>query len=353
MQFIILFLVAFSFSLILTPIVRKAALSFGAVDKLGFRKMHTKRIIVRLGGLAIFVSFYLTLLLFKYMQPQVSSGNMLFIKGVFISSLLILALGIYDDLKGADAKLKFSAQIIASLIILHYGIKIELFSNPFRLEQTIDIRSWGIPLTIFWIIFITNSLNLLDGLDGLAAGVSCIILITMFCIAAYQEDYLIMAMSISLAGATVGFLRYNFNPAKIFMGDTGSLFLGFVLAVLSVKGSHKSATIVTMLIPVIAMGLPILDTLLAITRRFSAGENVFRADNEHIHHRLIKIGLSHRKVVLVLYGFSVLLGITAFLLSVIKNQYVAIILTVVIMTFFIVFKYLRPVNAMRKKDNRE
>lgn len=349
MQFIIFFLISFAFALILTPIVRKAALMLGAVDTLELRKMHTKRIIVRLGGIAIFVSFYLTVLLFKYILPHVSFGNMLFIKGVFISSSLILALGIYDDVRGADAKLKFSVQIIASLVILHYGIKIELFSNPFRPEQAIDIGYWGIPLTIFWIIFITNSLNLLDGLDGLAAGVSCIILITIFCIAAYQKDYLIMALSISLAGATVGFLRYNFNPAKIFMGDTGSLFLGFVLAVLSVKGSHKSATTVTLLIPVIAMGLPIIDTLLAITRRFSAGKNVFRADNEHIHHRLIKTGLSHRKVVLVLYGFSVLLGIIAFLLSVIKNQHVAIILTVVIVTVFIIFKCLRLGKRQRQK----
>jgi len=349
MHFIILFLISFVLSLILTPIVRKAALKLGAIDKTEMRKVHTKRIIVRLGGVAIFLSFYLTLLLFRLFQPQAFTNDILFIKGIFISSLLILGLGIYDDLRGADAKLKFSVQIIAALIILHYGIKINLFSNPFRPEQTINIGFWGIPLTIFWLIFITNSINLLDGLDGLAAGVSCIILITMFFIASWQGDSLIMALTIALAGATVGFLRYNFNPAKIFMGDAGSLFLGFVLAVLSVKGSHKSATTVALLIPVITMGLPILDTLLAIARRFSSGKNIFRADNEHIHHALIRFGLSQKKAVLVLYGFSILLGTAAFALAIIKNEHVAIILTLIIVVFFVVFKYLKPIREQTKK----
>ena len=342
---LLLFSGAFVASTGLIYFLRGFAIKHGLFDEPGNNKIHTKAI-PYLGGIGIWGAAAIALIagVGFHLIPAP------WVAGFILGGTVILLLGLWDDLKWKQSgrtflKLVFQCLISLTTILffIKLGINFQMVISPWLM----------IPFVTLYLVAVINALNVDDGLDGLAAGVSCIILITMFCIAAYQEDYLIMAMSISLAGATVGFLRYNFNPAKIFMGDTGSLFLGFVLAVLSVKGSHKSATIVTMLIPVIAMGLPILDTLLAITRRFSAGENVFRADNEHIHHRLIKIGLSHRKVVLVLYGFSVLLGITAFLLSVIKNQYVAIILTVVIMTFFIVFKYLRPVNAMRKKDNRE
>ncbi len=346
-----MFFIAFLCSLFLTPIVRMLALKIGAIDKFELRKVHTKRIIVRLGGIAIFLSFYLAVLFFTLRGYSPFLKNYSFLSGMFFSSFLILLLGVFDDLRGADAKLKFFVQIIAAIIILSYGIKISLFTNPFNSGQSLNIGFWGIPLTIFWIIFITNSLNLLDGLDGLAAGISCIILIATFCIAAYRKDYLIMALSISLTGATVGFLRYNFNPAKIFMGDTGSLFLGFTLAVLSIKGSHKSATTVALLIPIIVLGLPIIDTLLAIKRRISKRKNIFRADNEHIHHKLIKTGLSQKKTVLILYGVSLLLGIAAFLLTVIKDEYIAVILAIITIIFFIGAKYFFPIIANLAKKN--
>lgn len=346
-----MFFTAFLCSLFLTPIVRMLALKIGAIDKFELRKVHTKRIIVRLGGIAIFLSFYLAVLFSALRGYSPFLKNSLFLSGMFFSSFIILLLGVFDDLRGADAKLKFFVQVIAAIIILIYGIKISLFTNPFSSGQSLGIGIWGIPLTIFWVIFITNSLNLLDGLDGLAAGISCIILITMFCIAAYQKDYLIMALSISLVGATLGFLRYNFNPAKIFMGDTGSLFLGFTLAVLSIKGSHKSATTVALFIPIITMGLPIIDTLLAISRRIWNGKNIFRADDEHIHHRLIKIGLSQKRAVLVLYGVSLLLGAAAFLLAVIKNEHIAAMLIIIAVIFYLVVKYFTPIAMSLAKKN--
>ena len=346
-----MFLAAFFASLFLTPLIRLVALKIGAVDNLELRKIHTKRIVVRLGGIAIFLAFYATILFFIIKGYRPLSDNSVFLIGMFFSSFIILLLGIYDDLRGADAKLKFFVQTVAAVIILCFGIRINLFTNPFASGQSLSIGIWGIPLTIFWIIFITNSLNLLDGLDGLAAGVCCIILIVMFCIAFRQNDYLIMALTISLAGATVGFLRYNFNPAKIFMGDTGSMFLGFTLSILSIKGSHKSATTVALLIPIIAMGLPIIDTLLAISRRILNGNNIFRADNEHIHHKLIKIGLSQKKAVLILYGISILLGMVAFLLAVIKDEYIALLLAIVAIIFFVGVKYFLPITASLNQKN--
>lgn len=355
MRYFILFILSFIASLITTPLVRRLSLRIGATDKLGMRKTHTKRIVARLGGIGIFISFYLTVLALFFIDRSTFLNMLLFFKGIFPATVLILLLGIYDDLKGTDAKIKFPIQIIAALIVLRYGIRIDRITNPFEAGCALDIGMWGIPLTIFWLVLITNAMNLLDGLDGLAAGTSCIISLTIFFIALYQKNDLVMTLSMSLAGATVGFLRYNFNPAKIFMGDSGSLFLGFTLACISIKGSHKSATTVAFLIPVIAMGLPIADTLLAIVRRFLNGKNIFRADNEHIHHKLIKIGLSQRHAVLILYIVSICLGAIAFLFTIIKNEYVATILFIVAVIVFVGIN-LRPIvpkGTMHKSSNNE
>lgn len=356
MKYFILFFISFLVAFIITPLVRRLSLRIGATDKLEMRKAHTKRIVARLGGIGIFISFYLTVLALFFIDRNTFLDMLLFLKGIFPATVLILLLGIYDDLKGADAKTKFSIQIIAALIVLQYGIRIDRVTNPFAAGRALDIGMWGIPLTIFWLVLITNAMNLLDGLDGLAAGVSCIISLTIFFIALYEKKVLVMALSMSLAGATIGFLRYNFNPAKIFMGDAGSMFLGFTLACISIKGSQKSATTVAFLIPVIAMGLPIIDTLLAIVRRFLNGKNIFRADNEHIHHKLIKIGLTQRRAVLILYSVSICLGLIAFLFTIIKNEYVAVILFIVAVIVFVGIKSLSPIipkGAKHKNSNNE
>jgi len=275
------------------------------------------------------------------LNPEIFFNVLNILKNIFPAAVLILILGIYDDIKGADAKTKFTVQIIAALIVVFSGIRINLITNPFDFGKSIDIGILSIPITVFWIIFITNAINLLDGLDGLAAGISCIISLVMFFIALYQHNNSIIAISIVLTGATAGFLRYNFNPAKIFMGDTGSLFLGFMLACISIKGSHKSAATVAFLIPVVAMGLPIIDTLLAITRRLTKGKNIFKADKEHIHHKLIDKGIPHKKAVLILYSISVMLGIIAFFLSLIKDEFVATILLAIAVIVFIGINILR------------
>jgi len=347
MKYFILFIISFIVAFSITPLIRKLALKVDAVDKFEIRKIHGRRIVTRLGGIAIFFAFYLTIPLLYFINRPVYFDIFPIFKGLLPASILILLLGIYDDMKGADAKAKFTVQIIAALIVIYQGIKINLITNPFYSGQAFDIGMWSIPVTIFWIIFITNAINLLDGLDGLAAGVSSIIALTMFFIALYQKNFAIMAISITLAGATIGFLRYNFNPAKIFMGDTGSQFIGFMLACISIKASHKSATTIAFLIPLIAMGLPIIDTLLAITRRIKKGNNIFKADNDHIHHKLIKNGLTHKNAVLFLYSISVALGIVAFIFAVIKDELIATVLFVLTIAIFIVVRGFNPKIAKK------
>lgn len=349
MKYATLFIISFVIALIITPLVRWLSLSLGATEKLEVRKVHTKRVIARLGGVAIFVAFYSTLLLFFFVDRSTFQNLFSILKAIFPATLLILCLGIYDDLKGADAKIKFLFQLLASLIVIFNGIRIDIITNPFVNGQSFDLGIWDIPLTVLWLIFITNAMNLLDGLDGLAAGVASIISFTIFFIALYQKNYIMMALSMSLAGATIGFLRYNFNPAKIFMGDSGSLFLGFTLACISIKGCQKSATTVALLIPVIAMGLPITDTLLAIIRRFLNGRNIFRADNEHIHHQLVKLGLSHRTVVILLYIISICLGLIAFLYATVRDEFIAGILFIVCA---IVFVGIKIFGSMIPKSSR-
>lgn len=349
MKYLILFIFSFLISLIITPLVRRLSLDIGATDKLEIRKAHTKRVVARLGGIAIFVAFYSSALGLFFIDRETFFIALSVLKGIFPASLLILFLGIYDDLKGADAKTKLFFQMVAALIVIQYGVKIDIITNPFKAGNSFNLHLWSIPVTIFWIIFITNAMNLLDGLDGLASGVSCIISLTMFFIALYHKKYLVMALSISLAGATMGFLRYNFNPAKIFMGDAGSLFLGFILACISIRGSQKSATTVALLIPVIAMGLPIIDTLLAIVRRFLNGKNIFRADNEHIHHKLMRLGLSHKRSVFTLYIVSICLGLIAFLFTLIKDEFVGGILFIVAVLVFVILNNFRLLISNRSK----
>lgn len=343
MDYFILFAVSFLTTIIFTPIVREWALSINAIDKVNTRKVHSKFIVTRLGGIAIFLAFYSAIFTLFFINQRLFLNLLLFLRWFLPATILILFLGIYDDLRGTNARTKLIIQVIAAFIAVKSGVVIEIACNSFKNNQVFDIGIWSVPVTVFWIIFITNAINLIDGLDGLAAGTSSIISLTMFFIALYQKNYLVMVLSISLVGATIGFLKYNFNPAKIFMGDSGSMFLGFTLACISINGSQKSATFVAFLISVIAMGLPIGDTLLAILRRFLNGRHIFRADNEHIHHLLLKIGISHKNTVLFLYSVSICLGIIAFLLTFLRNVSIAVILFIMNIILFVTIKIIKQI----------
>jgi UDP-GlcNAc:undecaprenyl-phosphate GlcNAc-1-phosphate transferase len=297
---------------ILTPLARRLAHRIGAIDHaLASRKVH-EHPIPRMGGIAIVGAFYAPLIALLFTDTGV--GRLFFADereaiGLLVGGAAIAALGIYDDLRGAGARKKLIVQFAVAGFVYWAGFRIDELSNPFG--ASIDLGWLGLPFTMLWIAGIVNAINLIDGLDGLAGGVAFVSVLTTFVAAMMHNEPLMALMTAALGGAILGFLWYNFNPASVFMGDTGSMFLGFVLATSAIESHHKSETTVAIIVPVVALGLPITDTLLAMARRALRGTPLFLADREHIHHRLLALGLSHRRAVLVLYGASVALGLLA------------------------------------------
>src|SRR5450432_188609 len=301
---------------ILTPLVRRFAHRIGALDHAySSRKIHA-RPIPRLGGVAIVLAFFAPLVGLLFVHAGV---NEMFLAerekviGLFVGGIAIALLGVYDVLRGAGPGRKFTVQFAVAGLMYALGYRIEALANPFGPELQLGVAS--LPFTLFWIVGVINAMNLIDGLDGLAGGVALVAVLTTFLISLQRGHPLMVLLSGSLAGAILGFLFYNFNPATIFMGDTGSMFLGFVLATSAIQTNQKSSTAVAVLIPGIALGLPIIDTLLAMGRRALRGRPMFQADKEHIHHRLLAIGLSHRQAVLFLYGLCVVFGALALMLT--------------------------------------
>ncbi|HBT20887.1 MAG TPA: undecaprenyl-phosphate alpha-N-acetylglucosaminyl 1-phosphate transferase [Peptococcaceae bacterium] len=305
--------------LILTPIVKKIALIVGAVDRPDARKVHNK-VMPRLGGVAIYLGFIGALLVF---QPL---GN--FEKGLLVGSTIIVAAGILDDIWGLPPKLKLTAQIAAAAVLVSFGIKVEFVTYPFG--GIIPLGIFAVPITILWIIGVTNALNLIDGLDGLAAGTSFIAAVTMAVVAWIEGQYAVAGLALILGAAVLGFLPYNFYPAKIFMGDSGSMFLGFTLGSLAVQGLTKGAAFISVFIPIIILGIPIFDTLFAVIRRYRNHRPIFEADREHFHHILLDKGFSHRQAVLLIYGVNVFLGISVILLNVLSTEQSIVALIVLI-----------------------
>lgn len=303
------FLLSVGVSALLTPMVRRLALLLGAVDAGGGRKVHAGTI-PRMGGVAIVVGFYAPLTALLFLDAGINALYLEDIRRVlalFVGGAAITALGVWDDLRGADARKKFAVQFSVGALVYAAGYRVELLSNPLE-GGSVDLGMLSLPITLLWVAGVINALNLIDGLDGLAGGVALFVLGTLFALGYLQDRVLVMLFCAALGGATLGFLFYNFNPATIFMGDTGSLFLGFVISVMSIQGSQKSSTAVAVAIPLLALGLPLADTALAMFRRILRGRNPFSADREHIHHKLLDMGLTHRQAVLVLYGACLLLA---------------------------------------------
>jgi UDP-GlcNAc:undecaprenyl-phosphate GlcNAc-1-phosphate transferase len=311
--YLVAFLVALMVALVLTLVVRNRALAWGLLDQANSsRKVHA-RPIPRLGGIGMVSGFFAPLCALFLVDSGVGNhfrAQTGLVWGLFGGGLVVAALGLYDDLRGADAKLKFSVQLLVALGLYALGFRIELIANPFG--PPLPLGWLGLPFTLLWVVGVINALNLIDGLDGLAGGVAFFGVGTNLILALSRGDVVLCLVMAALAGAILGFLVFNFNPASIFMGDTGSMFLGFVLAAVSIKTSAKSGTAVAMLVPVMALGLPIMDTLLAMVRRTILGRPMFSADKEHIHHRMMsRLVLSHRSAVLVLYALCALFTLTA------------------------------------------
>lgn len=314
--YIIGFIIALGLALLLTPLVKKFAVKVGAVDVPNARKVHT-RIMPRLGGLGIFLAFLLSLLAILPFVPDgmLSSRDINFIAAFLIGGTLITLIGALDDRFDLNAKLKFLAQIaVACMVVFAFDIRVDFVNVPFQ-DAYSSLESWiSIPLTIFWIVGVTNAINLIDGLDGLAAGVSGIAIGTIFVMSLLMGNYMVAMLCLVLLGSIVGFLFFNFHPAKIFMGDTGSLFLGFCLAMLSMLG-FKQIAIVSFITPLIIIGVPLSDTFFAIIRRKLQKKPIFSPDKGHLHHCLRELGFSHRQTVLIIYGIAVFFGVLAVIQS--------------------------------------
>jgi UDP-GlcNAc:undecaprenyl-phosphate/decaprenyl-phosphate GlcNAc-1-phosphate transferase len=295
---------AFIASIILTPLVIKLAFRIGAVDHPNYRKVHSS-IMPRIGGLAIFGAF---LVGYAILLPKDEHSI-----AILVGALIIIIVGFLDDMFEITAKAKLTGQLAAAVVVVTWGdLQIEFINLP--LIGQFDFGYLSIPITIIWIIGIANAINLLDGLDGLAAGVSTIALISIAVMAMIMGNIFVVATAAILAASSLGFLFFNFHPAKIFMGDTGSLFLGFMIAVLALLG-FKNVAVVSLIIPVIMIGVPISDTFFAIVRRIRMKQAITTPDKSHLHHCLLRTGFSHRQTVLIIYALAILFGVAAVLFS--------------------------------------
>jgi UDP-GlcNAc:undecaprenyl-phosphate GlcNAc-1-phosphate transferase len=310
--YIIGFIAALALALALTPLVKKFAVKVGAVDVPNARKVHT-RIMPRLGGLGIFLAFILTTLALLPFIPEgvLTSRDTNYIAAFLIGGAMIVVIGALDDRFDLNAKLKFLVQIgIACIVVFGFDIRVDFVDIPF-MDAYSSLETWiSVPLTIFWIVGVTNAINLIDGLDGLAAGVSGIAIGTIFVMSMLMGNVPVALLCLVLLGSIIGFLFFNFHPAKIFMGDTGSLFLGFCLALLSLLG-YKQIAVVSFITPLIIIGVPLSDTFFAIVRRKLQKKPIFSPDKGHLHHCLRELGFSHRQTVLIIYGIAAFFGVLA------------------------------------------
>lgn len=298
-------------ALLTTPLVIRAAARWGWYDvPSDGRRVHT-RPIPRLGGVAVFlataVGLAVSALSWSVLAAQAPPEQMKLVAGILLGGGLLLAAGAYDDIRGLRPAQKIFVQVAAALVVYALGFQVQVLS--FGPVTELALGAWSLPLTVVWVVGITNAFNLIDGLDGLATGIALVALLTTFVVAITLGNLEVAVFCIALSGALFGFLRYNFSPARIFLGDSGSLFVGFMLAVLSVHGSMKTTTAALVIVPLFALAIPLLDTGIAIVRRWLRGVPLSGADARHIHHRLLALGLSHRRAALVMYGAAAALAV--------------------------------------------
>ncbi len=327
---LIAFFAAGILSFAFTPPVKRLAHRIGAIDvPKDARRMH-KKPIPRLGGLAIYLAFILVSLFFAQKNVQ----NLT----IFLGSAIIVVLGIFDDRDALGAKFKFCIQLIAAAIPVVFGnLRIERITNPnlFSDDLYLEFGPLSILITIIWIVAITNAVNLIDGLDGLAVGVSAIACMTMLAVSLLIGEIQIAIFLAVLAGSCVGFMPYNLNPASIFMGDTGSTFLGFMLATLSIQGMFKVYAIISFAVPFLILGLPIFDTAFAILRRVLSGRSPLSPDRGHVHHRLMDMGFNQKQAVAILYAIATALGLLAVVLTTSGELRAIVLVVVLILTLMI------------------
>lgn len=332
-------------SLSLVPFAKKAAFLLNAMDKPSERKVHKEKM-PRLGGIAISIGFYSAALigiLLAFLNHMKINYSAIF--GIILGSIFILVLGILDDIKNLSPFKKLIWQGIAASVPMFFGVQITFISNPF--SGILLLGSFAIPLTLFWIVGITNALNFIDGLDGLASGISAIAAATLFIVALRIHQPGAAIIMIALAGASIGFLRYNFNPASIFLGDSGSLFLGYILASASVIGVLKSTMVLALLIPIFILAVPIFDAASVIVRRMQERSRIFYADRRHLHHRLLDLGLNQKQIVISIYFACILFSMGTLAVSFMKLWQAIVVL--IFIAIFSIFLLLKIKQQIRKK----
>jgi UDP-GlcNAc:undecaprenyl-phosphate GlcNAc-1-phosphate transferase len=356
-EYLISIILAFIVSFSATPIAKRIAFKIGAIDYPNDnRRMHEKPIAL-FGGAAIIAGFLVTVLYNLIVETDIFvPDNRLW--GLLVGIIIIVTIGVIDDIKHVGAKTKLLFQIAAALaVVLISDTRIAVFTNPFSPQGYTELSNFvSYPLTILWIVGITNAINFIDGLDGLAAGVSSISSLSLFFVSvlgvSLEPGHNISILTAALAGATLGFLPFNFNPAKIFMGETGSAFLGFTLGVISIQGMLKSYATISIVIPVLVLGLPLFDTGMAIIRRLINGKPVMVGDRGHIHHKLIDMGLSQKQSVTVMYLASAVLGLCAIVLAN-KGALNAVILLITVSVFIIGgARYMSEITTDSDKHNK-
>ena len=328
--YIVLFLASLILVTILTPFSIKLAGKIGAIDIPTERKVHTTPV-PRLGGLAVVLAVILALLLGAAVNRYIAGIIHTDFVGIVMGCLVIVALGIWDDVRNVNPFIKLAGQLVAASVAVSMGVQFELASNPLvgETRDYFDLGTLAFPLSVLWIVGLTNAMNFIDGLDGLASGIALFTSVTLFFISVNSQAGYVTYVYIAIAGATLGFLRYNRFPAKVFLGDAGSMFLGFSLGCLSTTGFQKSFTLSSFIIPIIIFGVPIFDSTLAVTRRYLRQKGFTKADKEHRHHRLLDLGLNQKQTVLLLYFVTVLLGIIAFAFTVQLNEYAAVVIVLI------------------------
>lgn len=332
-SYILVLLLSGLISLVVTPLILLLAKKLGVMDRPGERKVHSS-LVPSWGGLAIYVAFSGSIALiflfhnaFRLLLRSHHFPIQDYLVGIFLGATIITVLGLIDDKRGLKATIKLLGQVIAVVVLLWYGIRIEGISNPLGKTYLEFSLYLSFLITILWTVTFINSVNLIDGLDGLAAGIAVIASLTFFVITLFQIHKqssgaitnrleLVAVMAIALVGSTGGFLVYNFHPAKIFMGDTGSMFLGFILGTISIMGQLKTVAAIALLVPIMVIGLPLLDTFLTVLRRLKRRKPLLEADREHLHHRLLDYGWGQKRTVLLLYGISGVLCLGAILLTI-------------------------------------
>ena len=330
LSMLMLFLASFVVVTLLIPVIIKLSHKWNLLDTPNQRKSH-KQATPILGGVSFYIAFWVSYALSFSFTAEII--------GLFLGSTLLLIVGVYDDVKHVSPSIKLLSQIIAGTIVYMFGLSISFISHPVEGFYYLDFLKY--PITVFWIVGLINTVNLVDGLDGLASGISSISITCLLLVTSLTQSWFPFSLLLILLAICLAFLRYNFYPAKIFMGDTGAMFLGFMIASISIMGVVKEAAVLSLVVPILALGLPIWDVVFTVFRRIKNKKKVFLADNDHFHHRLLKLGLNHKQSVYACYILTLILSVFAVFVSILSGLKLLVFFCFILLAIFLFYFLLK------------